>query len=43
MQRIWSSKVKVAERRGGREEEDDEDGLCTVTWRQRESSLSVRT
>ena len=57
MQRMWSSNVKVADRRGCREEEAEEEeevvapaaeeeapwGLCTVTCRQRESSLSVTT
>ena len=54
MHLIWSSKVKVAERRGmfreagtcaGEDPKDDEElrGLWTVTCRQRESSLSVTT
>ena len=68
MHRIWSSKVKMADRNGcvpllpapppppvtpNREGVDEEDeyagviddlaGLCTVTWRHLESSLSVTT
>ena len=51
MQRMWSSNVKVADNRGTVREAgtckeatpDDDLGLCTVTWRHLESSLSVTT
>ena len=43
MHRMWSSKVKVAERRGKGDPRAPQLGLWTVTWRHLESSLSPLT